>query len=361
MRNTLFLLEAMEDLPESYILAAHADLPRRNHRRLLMIAAAAAAALLLAGCAAFAYHWYVTYFSLRREEPLSGDQVAYIQENAQDFSDSQSQTHGGYTVALESAISDGNIAYLTLGITAPEDVDLTQYLPGEENPSLVWAELYATPVEEEGYAQSIETAYCEDGDGKDNTIYMVLTIEPNLEQQANLTFGPDMEWKIVLADIAEWGLDVNYLARGTWEFRVTLDFADLKRAELLTAPMVTKGIVCWKGEGAGIFSEAHYTIEDVTITSLRLCSLGVIVELEQPQPEDQSLGVMLNLAEQSSSLEVAVSEGEAFFVQLKDGTRVDFWQTGFAHATAYLRADSPLVLEEVDFVQLSDGQQIKVS
>lgn len=389
MNNAMYFITALNDLPDAYLLAAHEEGKRHSRRRLVLIAAVAAA-LLLAGCAAYAYHWYTTYFSLRREEPLSDSQVEYIDENAQNFSNTQAQTHGGYTVSLETAISDGNIAYLTFGITAPEGVDLSQYLAGKDNPSIVWGKMYATVAENESYAQSMGISYCDDGDGKDNTVYMVLTIEPNLEQQPDLTFGSEMQWKIVLEDITEWGYDKEYeqellstkyagqtdymftdeesarirpfttLAEGTWEFQVTLDFADLEQLELLTAPIQTKGVVTWKGEGEGIFYETYHQVENITITSVRLYSLGVSIDLVQPTPEDQNLGVCLNLSEYSSSLDVDVSEDEAIFVMLKDGTRIDFWQFESARTTAYLRADSPIAMEEVDYLQLSDGTQLRL-
>ncbi len=43
---------------------------------------------------------------------------------------------------------------------------------------------------------------------------------------------------------------------------------------------------------------------------------------------------------------------------LKDGTRIDFFQQIGADDTAELTADSPIVLEEVDYLQLSDGTRL---
>ena len=53
-----------------------------------------------------------------------------------------------------------------------------------------------------------------------------------------------------------------------------------------------------------------------------------------------------------------VNGDENFFVMLKDGTRIDFFQQIGADDTAELTADSPIVLEEVDYLQLSDGTRL---
>ena len=61
MKNAMKLLEAIGQIQDAYIMDAHSDIPKHafSRKRLFLIAAAAAAALLLAGCAAYAWLWFV--------------------------------------------------------------------------------------------------------------------------------------------------------------------------------------------------------------------------------------------------------------------------------------------------------------
>ena len=49
---------------------------------------------------------------------------------------------------------------------------------------------------------------------------------------------------------------------------------------------------------------------------------------------------------------------EKVMLALKDGTKVGLFQEDGARDTAVLRADSPIVLSEVDYLQMSDGTRI---
>ena len=99
----------------------------KSFRRPLLIAAVIALTLLLVGCAvAYANGWFQQIFSSRSETPLSSEQIQYIQNNEQIVG--QSQTINDWTIDLKSTICDGSTGYLVFQITAPDDVDLEQYL-----------------------------------------------------------------------------------------------------------------------------------------------------------------------------------------------------------------------------------------
>lgn len=66
----------------------------------------------------------------------------------------------------------------------------------------------------------------------------------------------------------------------------------------------------------------------------------------------------IDMGDTYNPLTQIVSQDENFFVVLKDGTRIDFWQGEGAMDTAYLKADSPIVLKDVDYLQLSDGTKL---
>lgn len=385
MNNAIKLLEAIGQIQDAYIIEAHADAPKSASpgKRFLLIAAIAAAVLLLAGCGALAWHWYSTFFTLQRDEPLSQSQVAYINENAGDLH--ESQTRGGYTVELKSALAESRNAYITLGIRAPEDVDFMNLKDGEN----LLFDLFAVP---EGSQLPALTSYqiVDDGDGKNNTVNVVLSIGSG-EFQPEASFGPGSSWRIVLRKIVVDCWDREYeqellrtkyagvtdfmfadeevakmhsqrlLSSERWEFDVRLTSADTDSLELLTAPISTKVVVSRKDRSDSMFYETKEAVEAVTVTSIRLHSLGAVVDFEPPEAKEDSPYPDFHCAcfyrgqvyDSSSS-----SPEERFFVVLRDGTRIDFRQAEWATDEANLTSDSPIVLKDVDYLQLPDGTRL---
>ena len=100
---------------------------RKTLKHSLLVAAAIALAALLAGCAvAYASGWFRHFFSTRSDVPLSAEQIQYIESNEQPVE--QAQGSLGWSIELKSTISDGTVGYLVFQITAPNDIDLEQYL-----------------------------------------------------------------------------------------------------------------------------------------------------------------------------------------------------------------------------------------
>lgn len=110
--------------------ALQAAAPASHEKRwthALLIAAAVTLSLLLVGCAvAYAAGWFQRVFSTRSGAPLSEDQIRYIENNEQPIA--QTQSGHGWSIELKSTISDGIVGYLVFQITAPEDMELEQYL-----------------------------------------------------------------------------------------------------------------------------------------------------------------------------------------------------------------------------------------
>lgn len=391
MKNALKLLEAIGKIQDDFILDAHNDLQRSvsSRKKILLIAAIAAVLLLLAGCAVCVWNWYSSFFTLQREEPLSDSQISYIHENAREMH--ESQTCNGYTIELKSAIAETQTAYITFQMTAPEEIDLDSHL---EEDALTFRDLFATPAG----SQLPAAATCEildDGDGKKNTVNIVFCMKPGGLLGENVSFGAGSSWRIVFLDIITRGYDREYeeellrtkyagvtdfmfedeevqriysetlLATGKWVFEVELSAADPQSLELLPAPILTRVVVTRKEPGDTMFFETKDAVEAVTITSIQLRPLGATVRLDPPGPKENDACSeyycsWINMAQKNNPLCVNVSEEEAFFVMLKDGTRINFQQTEGATDTAFLQADSPIVLQDVDYLQLSDGTRIPV-
>ena len=129
------LLVGFGSVQDSYVISAEefrqgkqeAQIKRLSTRKMWLIAAVIALTLLLVGCAvAYANGWFQQIFSARSETPLSSEQIQYIQNNEQIVG--QSQTINDWTVDLKSTICDGRTGYLVFQITAPDGMDLEQYL-----------------------------------------------------------------------------------------------------------------------------------------------------------------------------------------------------------------------------------------
>ena len=364
---------------------------RLPRKRLWLIAAAVVLALALVGCAAYAWHWYTTYFTMLREAPLSDSQISYIEQNAEDLS--ESQTYDGYTVRLVSTLSDQGRAYVTFQIIAPEDVDLN-FAFGDED--LLFDYTFAGPAETKLPANE-SFRFVEDGDGKKNTLHFVLEIDPTSgilkEEGGDTSFGARHPWRIVLKNLKKIGYDREYeqellrtkyagqeaymlesdeaarihpetlLAEGRWEFIVEFEATDRQTLELLSAPITTKAVVSRKNRTDSMFYDKQDFIEDITVTSVQLHSLGATVTLVPPESKEGTdfpdyLCAWLDMGDTYNPLTQLVTGEENFFVILKDGTRIDFFQATGAADTAELTADSPIVLEKVDYLQLSDGTRL---
>lgn len=390
MNNELFLLETIGQIQDNYIVAAHRQQTKMSGRRYLLIAAIAAVLLLLAGCAFAAWHWYAEFFTMRRQEPLSPSQVDYINQNAQMLN--QSQTIDGYTIELKSAISEKQTAYLTFALTAPENVDLSNLLKDDR---LSFANLYVRPVGSKLPAD-LSCSVLDDGDGKNNTINIVLTVLPGGLLSEDASFGSGNQWQIVMqgpaitvydreyeeelmrtkyAGVTEYMLEDEEAARlytdmplsdGRWEFTAELTFADLETLELLNEPIMTKVLVTRKDRTDTMFFETADAMEEICITSIRLHSLGATVQFDPPEPVENSdfpnyFCAWMDLGDMYNPLTELTNPADNFFLILKDGTRIDFWQMDGALDTAELTSDSPVVLSEISYLQLSDGTKIYIS
>lgn len=123
-------LNALNDIDGRYIREAREETAavRRTGRRRFAVLIAAVVALMAMAVTAFAAEdiagWFRQYFTQKTENGLTQQQIDYIEENEQIVA--QSLESNGWTLELRSAITDGEKAYIIIGVTAPEDVSLEQ-------------------------------------------------------------------------------------------------------------------------------------------------------------------------------------------------------------------------------------------
>lgn len=304
-------------------------------KRIVWIAAIAAVLIMLAGCVAFPRR------SDQGQEPLSGQQAEDIGQNGE---------QNGFSLELKSVVYESYTAYATFGLTAPEDRDFSDVLDGHSNGSLGFSVLQTD------IPANVSYEVLDDGDGKSNTLKIAVSIQPVIEQGAPSAFGPGKTCEIVFSDVVYHREDEKeLLASGQWKFVIELAKADSGERELLDSPVSAKVWVSRTGE---VESERMDAIEDVTLTSVRITPLHVEVSFETPEPADSFVGVFIDAATFAPPPGTDGADYENIAIVMKDGTEISLFQSMGAKDVAILTASSPIVLEEVDCLRMSDGTRI---
>lgn len=252
-----------------------------------------------------------------------------------------SSTQDGYTVELKGIETDGWDAYITLAITAPEGTVISRSTrPGEEDLPIEPHNgdfLVSASGEEVYFATSWVPQ--EDGDGKDNTQDIVL-LASGATEDGEAPFRLGSSWTLKMENLTTYYFDpetandyTDTLAEGLWEFPITIGekHGDFREAELVEEPVSLRGSV-------GMNPDGSHRYENVAITSFRLHHFGATVTQER----------------------YASFQG-SFYAVMKDGSKAELSSAWGGGNTQYLRARSPLDLEQVDHVLLSDGTKLAMS
>ena len=301
----------------------------------MRIAAILAALILLTGCAAFPRH------SDQGQEPLTSQQTKDIGQNGE---------QNGFSLELKSVVYESYTAYATFGLTAPEDRDFSDVLDGPSNMSLGFSDLQTD------IPANVSYEVLDDGDGKSNTLKIVVSIQPIIRQGAPSAFGSGKTCEIVFGDVVyNRENEKELLASGQWKFVIELAKADSGELELLDSPVSAK---VWVSRTGASEAEGMDAIEDVTLTSIRITPLHVEVSFEIPEPSDSFVGVFIDAAAFAPPPGTDGADYENIAIVMKDGTEISLFQSMGAKDVAILTADSPIVLEEVDCLRMSDGTRI---
>lgn len=304
-------------------------------KRIVRIAAIVAALILLTGCAAFPQH------SDQSQEPLSGQQTENIGQNGE---------QDGFSLELKSVVYESYTAYATFGLTAPEDTNFSDVLGGHSNVSLGFSDCQTD------IPANVSYEVLDDGDGKSNTLKIVVSIQPIIRQGAPSAFGSGKTCEIVFSDVVyNREYEKTLLASGQWKFVIELAKADSGELELLDSPVSTK---VWVSRTGASESEGMDAIEEVTLTSVRITPLHVEVSFEMPEPSDSFVGVFIDAAAFAPPPGTDGADYENIAIVMKDGMEISLFQSMGAKDVAILTTDSPIVLEEVDCLRMSDGTRI---
>lgn len=342
----------------------------RTLARILLVAAIVSLLAVTVSAAEYVQSWFTKYFSEHTEAALSTEQIVYIEEKEQNIS--ESQTVDGWTVEVKSAINDGRIAYIIIGVEAPENVNLTprkadgvykdwfgagnSVTPGLSdlisNSAGIWIDAYSTTWEE-------------DGDGLDNTKNIIIELESDFTDDAADPFDSAVEWYIHIEDIVGEYENTEYLqellngkyngqenimftdeeaenlynevtlVEGVWDFTITFN-GEEPELELIDEPVAVSAAVGWKSDGTDVY-------EDIKVTSFVLRSLSASIYADVPYAPEFSNNF-----------------DRLIYVVMKDGSQIPLHNTGGSPGMQQCIADVPIILENVDHVLMPDGTRLTV-
>lgn len=258
---------------------------------------------------------------------------------------SNAKTQDGYTVELKKVETDGQIAYITLGITAPEGkiISRTTREGHEDDPyHITHANLGClTPLDGDVMACSSPMNPQEDGDGLNNTQDFIIVGEA-LMQDGSQPFAPGKVWKLRLEDlIATYFDEERYtaveelLAEGEWEFEITFDeeHGDFREIEMLQEPIIMNAEVGFRDDGTDVY-------EDVKVTSFVLHSMSAMLSHER------------------NSAPLFTGRDRHIYAVMQDGNRIEIQGSGAHTGKAYFQMETPIDVTQVDHVLLPDGTKL---
>lgn len=245
---------------------------------------------------------------------------------------SHSATQNGYTVQLKSVETDGYVARIRLGITAPADVDIENLDIRTGDVSFV-----TTGRQFSRYSGGFDAA--PDGDGQSNTKDFLgefcISFRDGLRP-----FALGATWDLQIADLyADSGTSsTRVLAAGEWQFSVTFDETntDYQELELLSSPITVQAMTGWRADGTDVIGE-------FPIASFKLRKFSSeIVRDTAGENEEQRAEPYADFYGWRDHFTYAV---------MKDGTKIQLLEDRNCNAVD---------LTQVDYVLLADGTKLTV-
>ena len=243
----------------------------------------------------------------------------------------QKATQNGYTLEVKSVETDGYVAQILIGITAPEDIVLSTEKPLR---FANWRGMLVPADGSEAAFGPVNTL--DDGDGKANTIDVLLT-QSVTAKNTDAPFAAGSTWTLYLVDLVYSSTDET-LTEGEWQFPISFgaDNCDDRELELLTSPILMKAGTGWLPDGTDVVMEFP-----VSSFKLRKFSSKIVRDTAAETEEQRA----------ESYTDFYGWNGHFICVVMKDGTRIELWDQ---------ENDSAIDLTQVDYVLLPDGTKLPV-
>ena len=237
----------------------------------------------------------------------------------------QEATQNGYTLKLKSVETDGYVARVVVGVTAPEDVDI------ESLNISTGRTFFRTPGRDSNGINGDFNDVTDD-DGLANTKDLVAEFtDPFLDGLRPLELGAAWDLDITDLYVDQWRPTSRVLTEGDWHFSITIDESctNYREIELLSEPITLKASTGWRADGTDC-------LEAFPVTSMKLRS--------------QSISLTADTGENTYA-DFFCFDRTIACVVLKDGSRVDILNQCL---------EKPIDPDQADYVLLPGDTKLPV-
>lgn len=336
------IMNAMDMLDEDLVLEAKRGKSRKRYgsRKFFMVAAAIVLTGLLAFTAiavSYGSDWFTGFFSQRSKDALSQEQLEQIRDHT--VSVGQSQTRDGYTITLESAYTDGKIAYFKFLLTAAEGTVLDADWYGDRE--------LAAIVNEKGEDFLLDTEGFYMGGGhwqiiskeNDNIVTLLYQIQvyytgERAISDSGWTFYIDGLWQGYPDE--ELGTRFERISDGIWAFQIRFPEGCEREIELIEEPVTVLAVL------GGAALEPDYQMDPVDILSCKMRALTVEIYFRSAKKE-----------------EINADFGVIYAV-MKNGDQIPLRRNGIYPNKMNYIFDAPIDLDQVDYLLFHDGTILPV-
>lgn len=342
------ILDALGGIDDCFLeelLVPEGKLLRQRKVRLFFLIAAILA-VLTACSVKVAQIWEDGWFERFFSEEGHGEAVGILNEKQMELLDKGMVQAGqriscdGYTVVLESALSDGYRAFAKFAVEAPEGTVLgaqKYYLNLRYEICHEDGQKVKTPV------RTVGVRFLEDKDPDDNRVTMLMEALLQTQADSGQLLEKGMIWTIELYDFGvDHGLgNQEVLLRIDQSMYVTFDEENLlqQEMEVLRRPV-------WCPAERGIWQ--WYFPARVKVISFRVRALSATLTYEEPLLGYGTFGMRM----------------DPVYVVLKDGTKLEAHSSmGGNHGGTWeesLEFPFPVLPSDIDYIELPRSKKIKV-
>ena len=245
----------------------------------------------------------------------------------------QEATQNGYTLKLKSVETDGYVARVVVGITAPEDVDI-------ESLNISDGGMFFGTPDRESMGGSGAFNDVTDGDGLANTKDLVAEFTESF-QDGLRSFELGATWDLDITDlyVDQWLPTSRVLTEGEWHFSIIFDETntDYDEMELISSPITATACTGWSLDGKDVLME-------FPISSFKLRKFSSeITQDTAAETEEQRRA--------APSADFYGWQDHFAYAVMKDGTKIQLLERTNCE---------PIDLAQVDYVLLADGTKLPV-
>ena len=245
----------------------------------------------------------------------------------------QEATQNGYTLKLKSVETDGYVARVVVGITAPEDVDI-------ENLNISDGGMFFGTPDRESMGGSGAFNDVTDGDGLANTKDLVAEFTVSfLDGLRPFELGATWDLDITDLYVDQWLPTSRVLTEGEWHFSIIFDETntDYDALELISSPITATACTGWSLDGKDVLMQ-------FPISSFKLRKFSSeITQDTAAETEEQRRA--------APSADFYGWRDHFAYAVMKDGTKIQLLERTNCE---------PIDLAQVDYVLLADGTKLPV-